>query len=172
MRPANPYGGQVRHIPTSESDTWATLVRGNRERLGLSQKGLGDRLGVTRETIGRWESGRFRPDSIDVAEAAIRALGIHRPSGLRAAGYLSVQTDEPPEPPMWTFARSLGLDPADENVHEILTAGWSGRTTEHMLREERRLQEEDRRRRLERIRLAREMYEQRGDEGGVDQAAG
>jgi len=38
------------------------LIREIRERLGLSQRELGERLGVAGSSVSRWERGRRRPD--------------------------------------------------------------------------------------------------------------
>lgn len=47
-------------------------VRAFRERLGLSQQGLAQRLGVQRATVTRWENGSRRPSK--VAELALQAV--------------------------------------------------------------------------------------------------
>lgn len=167
MRPSTTYGVHVRHIPAAESDTWATQVRTNRQRLGLTQVVAAKRIGVSREALIRWENGKYLPDNVETVDAAARVLGIDRDLARRLARFTRDDDAGSPEPEMWTYARSLGLDPAEDTVREILDGPWSETTTRHMLREERRWQEEDRQRRLERIRLAKEMYE-----GGVDQAAG
>lgn len=168
-RPETTYGVRMRHNPEPESGTWATLVRANRDRLKLTQVRAAEMIGVSRETIIRWEGGRTLPDSIDVADRASHVLGIDQSLGRRSTGYAGA--DPPEEPQMWTYARSLGLDPRSETVQEILTAGWTESMTRRMLREERKLKEDDERRRLERIRLAKEMYRRSGEDDGLDQAA-
>lgn len=162
----------MRHIPAAESDTWATLVRANRQRLRLRQTDLATKLHVSRETIIRWESGKYLPDSLETTDRAARVLGLDRDLARRLTGYARDDDGGEPEPELWTYARSLGLDPRDDTVREILDGPWSDTMTQHMLREEKRLQDEDRVRRLERVRLAREMFERRDEEDGLDQAAG
>lgn len=166
-RPAVVYGLHVRNTSGSGSDTWASLVKSHRDLLSMTQKQLAELAGVGRETVWRWETGKYRPEDVETVVLVANALHIDQDRAMRAAGFAVATSEAPPEPPMWALARSLGLDPRDENVRDILGAGWSERTVEYMLREEKRLQDDDRRRRAERIRLAKEMYE-----GGVDQAAG
>ncbi len=42
----------------------ATVVRGLREALDLTQEGLARELGVTVSTVFRWEKGRSRPSGL------------------------------------------------------------------------------------------------------------
>ena len=48
----------------SEEPTTASLVRGLRNRLGLTQEKMAARLGVTFPTINRWENGRAKPSPL------------------------------------------------------------------------------------------------------------
>lgn len=136
----------------------------------MTQKQLAELSGVGRETVWRWETGKYKPEEVGTVILVAHALHIDVDRAIRAAGFAVDKTEPPAEPPLWNFARSLGLDPRDENVQDILTTGWSDETARHMLREEKRVQDEDRRRRRERIQLAKEMYKRRDD--GLDQAAG
>lgn len=45
-----------------EADSWRRLVRNFRRHRGWTQATLGEYLGVTQETISRWESGRSIPE--------------------------------------------------------------------------------------------------------------
>ena len=47
-----------------QESEWPTRVRQLRRRLGLTQQGLAERLGTSRNTLGRWERGRQRPRGI------------------------------------------------------------------------------------------------------------
>ena len=58
-----------------------TTIRSQRERLRLSQRQLGDLLGVTAITVGRWESG----------ESAPRDRHRHQLAQLREEGIRSVR---------------------------------------------------------------------------------
>lgn len=43
-------------------DAWdASAVRSLRERLGLTQAGLAERLGTRQQTVSEWETGASRP---------------------------------------------------------------------------------------------------------------
>jgi hypothetical protein len=50
------------------------LIREARRRAGMSQAELARALGTHQSVVGRWESGRTRPD-FDVVVAAVRATG-------------------------------------------------------------------------------------------------
>ena len=43
--------------------TLGQRIQAERKRLGLSQEGLGEALGVTRQAISKWESGQSLPES-------------------------------------------------------------------------------------------------------------
>lgn len=53
------------------------LVRGLRERTGLTQEKFAARLGVTFPTINRWENGRAKPSPLALKqiEELLRHLG-------------------------------------------------------------------------------------------------
>ena len=57
---------QQRHqgVLRRQESEWPTRVRQLRRRLGLTQQGLAERLGTSRNTRGRWERGRQRPRGI------------------------------------------------------------------------------------------------------------
>ena len=54
------------------SESMAERVRRLRARLGISQAELGIEVGVSLQTIYRWEHGRSRPSPL--AEKALRGL--------------------------------------------------------------------------------------------------
>jgi Zn-dependent peptidase ImmA (M78 family)/DNA-binding XRE family transcriptional regulator len=60
-------------LPVSETTTWvAQRIRESREKLGLSQAQLAERLGRTQTSVSLWESGKRTAgldDLIDVADA-------------------------------------------------------------------------------------------------------
>lgn len=174
---ADTYAVHMRNTSPAVSGTWATFLRTRREALKLSQENLGKRVGVDRSTIWRQENRGQRPETFAQAMKMINALGGDRDDAVRLEGLLLAgyadepDTEVPAEPQMWTYARSLRLDPHDDTVREIIDGPWSDETTREMLREERRMQDQDRQRRLALVRVAKEMY-QRGAGGGVDSAAG
>ena len=49
-------------------------LKAERHKAGLTQKQLGDKVGVTRTHIGNIETGAYRP-SVDVAMSIAKALG-------------------------------------------------------------------------------------------------
>ena len=51
-------------------------IRISREELGLTQEALATALGVTADTVARWESGAAQPESGKMLELALDALEI------------------------------------------------------------------------------------------------
>jgi len=43
------------------ADRWATLIRERRTELGIRQIPLAAQLGITQQTVSRWESGELPP---------------------------------------------------------------------------------------------------------------
>ena len=62
-------GVQFRKIPISE------MIRLYRKKARISQQDLGDKLGVTRNTVVNWEGGKYRPD-IDLLLPLCDVFGI------------------------------------------------------------------------------------------------
>lgn len=150
-RPERTYGVRMRHNDDAARDSWATLVRRNRERLQMSQQQLADALGIKRETVSRWESGKLARPAYDTAVAAIRALGIDRTEGLRVAGY--AEGDEQPDP--YAYVREMGLDPSNRVVRRILNlAGVSEEFRMRALRREKQMQLRDEQARLDALEWA------------------
>lgn len=152
----------MRHTEEAESDSWGTLVRRHRERHQLTQQQLADRVGMTRESIGRHESGKLRP-SYETAVAIIRELGIDRDLGLRIAGY---GHDAAPDP--YAHVREMGLDPNGRVVRRILALDVDETFRMRLLRRERELQLRDEQQRLEDLEwnLADDARERREREAG------
>lgn len=149
-----PYDGHMSPTPTAGSDTagttWASLVRWNRGRLGLTQDRLAEQLGVSRKTITRWESGTNRPDTIELARKAVWVLGMDQISGMEAAGYGLGQLA--PDP--YAYIREMGLDPNSRTVRYILSLDISDETRAAALRRERLNVLRDEARRLEDLQYA------------------
>lgn len=59
----------------------ADLIREARLRAGLTQRGLGERIGRPQSQIARWESGRVEP-SLERLRNVIRACGLELTYGL------------------------------------------------------------------------------------------
>jgi transcriptional regulator with XRE-family HTH domain len=76
----------------------------------LSQAELASAIGVTRQTISRWEQGRFRPDNADDVVAFAQATKVDPDEALAAAGFRP-SAEPPPAAP---------APPMDEDVQVIL----------------------------------------------------
>lgn len=139
----------MRLSPVLKSDTWGTLVRRNRERLGYSQERLGELLGISKRTVGRWEKDQTRPESVDIAYAAARTLSVDTAPAMRLAGFAPSAAESEAEDP-YAFVREMGLDPDSRVVQRILNMeGISEDLRMRALRRERELQLRDEQRRLE-----------------------
>lgn len=53
----------ARRIIMQEKNTMADRIRSCRKQAHLSQKELGEKMGVTRNTVVNWEAGKYRPDA-------------------------------------------------------------------------------------------------------------
>lgn len=137
-------------VKSDTTDTWANLVRTNRERLSLTQGALAQQLRVSSKTIMRWEGGSTRPDSMDLAKRAIKTLGMEPEQGLRAAGYGSDDTGDEPDPYAWI--RDMGLDPNSRVVRYILSLDISDELRLASLKREREEMLRDETRRIENVR--------------------
>lgn len=69
-------------------------LRTRREELGLGQAELAERVGVTQQTISRWENGEVVPPPKRLAKVAL-ALDLDLDRVLAYGGYLPDATDWP-----------------------------------------------------------------------------
>ncbi|HEY3558900.1 MAG TPA: helix-turn-helix domain-containing protein [Kribbella sp.] len=74
-------------------DDFGAQVRDGRERLGLDQAELAQRVGVGQQTVSRWERGKTRPKPA-VIRALAACLEVQADGLLAAAGYGSVDEDQ------------------------------------------------------------------------------
>ncbi|MDX2100843.1 MAG: helix-turn-helix transcriptional regulator [Leptolyngbyaceae cyanobacterium bins.59] len=51
------------HLP-AQQPAIGQFIRELRQAIGLTQKEFGNRLGVSGETVSRWEKGRMQPSSL------------------------------------------------------------------------------------------------------------
>lgn len=87
--------GTVHALQRLPQWTWADRVRKVRRDAGLSQAELADRLGVTRQAVGLWETGHYEPrDIVRLAQL------IEREFGVSAAWMLGLLDGPGPEPTM------------------------------------------------------------------------
>lgn len=77
--------------------TWASYVKAARVAAGLSQTDLAVRTRISRNTISRWEIGRYRPDKPEDVISVARATGVDPNEALAAAGFRP-DVPAPPEP--------------------------------------------------------------------------
>lgn len=83
-----------------------------RKELGLSQEGLGEQLGVSRQAIYKWESDSALPE-IDKLIALSRLFGV-------SVGWL-LGVEEPPQPGPQNAPEGTDSEPAPEGTGEELT---------------------------------------------------
>lgn len=92
-------------------------IRSQREALGLTQKRLGERLGVAQETISRWESGL-----VIQSRASDNLMRLYfTQSGVRDA--LAERERElasaAPAGARFSFLEDVGVDPLDDAAREL-----------------------------------------------------
>lgn len=93
-----PYRLRMRNIPAPDRSAWATLVKQLRAAAKMTGAELARRLDVDRATIWRWETGKQKPDSIDVIEAFASLFAIDVEEALTAAGLRSAREEVTPSP--------------------------------------------------------------------------
>lgn len=143
------YGVRMRHTATVESDDWATLVKSHREAMRMSQRRLGELVGVSRETVWRWENTKQTPEDGTTVDLAVKVLGLDREKAFRATGLLPAVKDANEAPDPYAYVRAMGLDPSGRVVRYILSLDISEGLRLASLRRERELQLRDEQRRLE-----------------------
>ena len=73
----------------NRKDRFGTLVKEARERAGLRQGDLGERIGVGASTLSKYENGSFTyPPDPEVLEAIERELGVSKIALSSALGYV------------------------------------------------------------------------------------
>lgn len=154
---------------------WARYIEWAEHQPGMDVSKLARAAKVARSSVYRWKDA-LKPDAkkptrvkVESATAIARAVGDDPQNALRAAADLLLSSGEEDE--LAAFARSLGLDLADRNVREILDGGWTDDFAKRLLREEKRQADEDAERRRERIRIAKDLLQGGGEDGGMDSAA-
>lgn len=89
--------GRLLHVRSNDAPasptTWASYVKAARVAAGLSQTDLAVRTRISRNTISRWEVGRYRPDKPEDVITVARATGVDPGEALAAAGF---RPDVPP----------------------------------------------------------------------------
>lgn len=90
------YLDQVSDTESAVSTSWGTYVRTERQRHGINQDELADRIGVDRKTLMRIESGETKRVDLALLVEICTALGI-RPSD--AVATLAPDAEHVPLPP-------------------------------------------------------------------------
>lgn len=104
----------MRNSDGRQRNTWAAYVRAARETARLSQAAVADKMGINRNTVGRWELGRFAPDRPEDVVAFAQAVGVDPEEALTAAGYrptieAPTEPTRPPDPELDTIRQSTRL---------------------------------------------------------------
>jgi transcriptional regulator with XRE-family HTH domain len=58
-------------------------LRERRQRLGLSQTGLAEKLGTTQNTISRWEQGTIEIQNPEMLDLALKTLESEKENGTK-----------------------------------------------------------------------------------------
>ena len=82
----------------------AELIYQARKRAGLSQEELADRLGVTRQAVSKWETGKSVPDTENIR----RMTAVLAVSADYFLGSDSTATDDSPEPKADSAVTGIG----------------------------------------------------------------
>ncbi|MER7278330.1 helix-turn-helix transcriptional regulator [Dactylosporangium sp. NPDC000244] len=129
-------------MDSAVSTIWGTYVRTERQRQGINQDELADRVGVDRKTLMRIESGETKRVDLAILIEICTALGI-RPSDAVATLVPGAEQVPPPPPLPLEIARLvdhyMALDVSDRTIL-LQRVGWVNEWAEMWmrLREERR----------------------------------
>jgi transcriptional regulator with XRE-family HTH domain len=81
-----------------ESESWfGKRLKEAREKLGITQEQLAERMGYTKQSVSLVETGATRRPSLDFAKKAEKALGEHGKLLYRDASGVFVLTPGPPQ---------------------------------------------------------------------------
>lgn len=152
------YVVRMRNIPEDQRDDWGTFVKRERLAARVTQQQLGDAVGVARETVWRWETGRQKPENVDVVVKVADFLNADRELALAAA---DLHVGEAPKPD----PKLRGLDPNDRSVRRILEGPFDDDLKDKMLARIRQRREEARalqeKQELEEIENLEQLFQQR-----------
>jgi len=125
LRPSTTYGVRVRNAGRDRK-TWAALVK--QARAVMSGAEMARRLGVDRATIWRWETGRQKPERVEIVEAFARLFRISLDEALEAAGMRPATDEVAPIP-------ELRLDPDVLELQRMLDDPRTPEPTKQQIRE-------------------------------------
>ena len=92
--------------------TTGQLIAEGRKRLGLSQEALGERLGVSRQSISKWESDAALPDIAKLVQ-------LSRLYGVTVGALLGVEEPALPSP-----EGQAPENPSPETIAEEIARAW------------------------------------------------
>lgn len=92
------YGLRMRNTEPAERGDWATVVKSRRAATGMSGAELSRRLKVDRATIWRWETGKQKPDTLEIVAAFAEIFAMDLDDALAAAGLRPAEVAHRPEP--------------------------------------------------------------------------
>lgn len=101
--------------------TLAHEMKTRREDLGLAQAELAERVGVTQQTISRWENGEVAPPPKRLAAVA-EVLNLKLERLLSVAGYLPWVEPEPSIRPL--MARLDLTSVPDDDLYLVIDIAW------------------------------------------------
>lgn len=96
--------------------TLGQRIQAHRTRLGLSQEGLGDKLGVSRQAVSKWEADGAVPDTD-------KLIALSKLFGITLNELLQVEEPAQPEPPVPARPRRRVVLPAVLAAVLVLLAG-------------------------------------------------
>jgi len=96
--------------------TLGQRIQAHRTRLGLSQEGLGDKLGVSRQAVSKWEADGAVPDTD-------KLIALSKLFGITLNELLQVEEPVQPEPPAPARPRRRVVLPAILAAVLVLLAG-------------------------------------------------
>jgi transcriptional regulator with XRE-family HTH domain len=115
----------MRNNPVPDRSDWATLVKKLRTATGMSGAELSRRLNVDRATIWRWETGKQKPENVEIIEAfaklfAIPVETVLDAAGMRPSGAAATQATARPSVPMDPDVQALLDMLADPGTSEAV----------------------------------------------------
>jgi transcriptional regulator with XRE-family HTH domain len=149
----------MRNTRGIERDDWATFVARERKAAKMSQQALATLVGVARETVWRWETGKQKPESVELVEKVAAVLKVDPRLALAAAGLLA-SDEEPPALPA-RDPRLHDLDPDDVVVQKIMALDIDEDDRDTMLNRHRQNLRHDRERYLAQLAEDEKLFKRR-----------
>lgn len=115
------YRLRMRNADDQGRNTWASFVKAARVGIGMSGAEFARQVGVGRETVWRWEAGRYRPEDPAVVKKVADVLNVDLDEALAAAGFRPdveppAGPTRPPDPEIDRIERSKLSAPAKRRL--------------------------------------------------------